>query len=127
MIWSFVRPSVMKRASCMGSEKWQILPFISHFSPSPLTFPLLFTPQLSLFSSYFSPLNCHFPLSHFSFQLSLSPYTFHLSTLTFPSHISPFNSHFLLSLFSLQLSLCPLTFHPTTLFSLSLLTPHVTE
>ena len=102
---SFARPSVMRRASCMGSQKWQILPFIL-----PLHFPVsLFTPQLSL-----SPLTFHL-------SPSLSPLIFYLSaltflsfhpTLTFPSHFSPFHSHFPLSLFTLQLSPPPLIFSP---------------
>ena len=113
---SFVRPSVMRRASCMGSQMWQILLFIppshfpshfsplnSHFSPftslSPLTFhpsthfPLsLFTLQLT-FPSHFSPLPSHFTLSLSPFNSHFTSH-FHPSTLTFPSHFSPLNSHF---------------------------------
>ena len=114
-IGSFVRPSVMRRASCMGSQKWQILPFIFlpslspiTFQPSTISFTSDFSPPSSHFSpppfpSHFLPLNSHFPISLFTPQLSFSPITFQPSPLTFPSHFSPLNAHFLLSIFTSQL------------------------
>ena len=124
LVGSFVRPSVMRRASCMGSQKWQILPFIfalSHFTPqlslSPLSFNpshLTFKPPPLIFPFHFSPINSHFPL------------TFQPANLTFLSHFSPLPSdfstlypHFCLSLFTFDPS--TVTFHPPSHFLLHFL------
>ena len=93
-IGSFVRPSVMRRASYMGSQKWQILPFIS-----PLTFP-----------SHFSPLNSHFPHLLFTLQLLLSPLTFHPLTHFPLSLFTPPLTFF--QLVTPELSFCPINLAP---------------
>ena len=128
LIGPFIRPSVMRRASCMGSQKWQVLPFIPPLtSPPP---PTLTSPHFSTFNSHFSPLNFHlspltftslftptltFP-SLFTLQLSLSPLTLH----PFNSHFLPFNFHFTFSLFTPPVSLFPLNFHLQLSLSLSI-------
>ena len=127
----------MRRASYMGLQKWQILPFISvtfpshfsslnsHFQPahSPLTFPSQFPTLpshflLSLlnppphFLSLFNPLtsfSSHFLLLNSHFPLSLFNPPPH-----FPSHFSPLNSHIPQSLFN-----------PTPYFPLSCFIPQL--
>ena len=103
---SFIRPSVMRRASCMGSQERQILLIIPpHFPLSPLTMHSHFSSIPSHFSPLHSQCTLTFPISSFTPPLAL------LSFLPYPL------SHFT----HLSLALSTLTFLPPPLLTL----PHL--